>query len=106
MKVCKVLSTGPGTQAELKMLTHCYYFIIIITIIIMISVACRLPRWPSGKESTFNAGDTRHTDSIAGSGIFPGVGMATLSSILAWKIQWAEEPGKLQSMGSQRIRHD
>ena len=32
--------------------------------------------------------------------------MATHSSILAWKIPWMEEPGKLQSMGSQRVRHD
>ena len=33
-------------------------------------------------------------------------GMATHSSILAWKISWTEEPGGLQSMGSQRVRHD
>ena len=33
-------------------------------------------------------------------------GMATHSSILAWRIPWAEEPGRLQSMGSQRVRHD
>ena len=33
-------------------------------------------------------------------------GMATHSSILAWKIPWTEEPGGLQSMGLQRIRHD
>ena len=32
--------------------------------------------------------------------------MATHSSILAWKIAWTEEPGRLQSMGSQRVRHD
>ena len=32
--------------------------------------------------------------------------MATHSSILAWRIPWAEEPGVLQSMGSQRVRHD
>ena len=32
--------------------------------------------------------------------------MATYSSILAWKIPWTEEPGGLQSMGSQRVRHD
>ena len=32
--------------------------------------------------------------------------MATHSSILAWEIQWTEEPGRLQSMGSQRVRHD
>ena len=33
-------------------------------------------------------------------------GMAAHSSILAWKTPWAEEPGGLQSMGSQRIRRD
>ena len=32
--------------------------------------------------------------------------MATHSSILAWKISGVEEPGKLQSMGLQRVRHD
>ena len=32
--------------------------------------------------------------------------MATHSSILAWGISWTEEPGRLQSMGSQRIGHD
>ena len=44
-------------------------------------------------------------------GSIPGSGrsakeMATHSSILAWKIAWTEEPGGLQSMGSQRVRHD
>ena len=33
-------------------------------------------------------------------------GMATHSSILAWRIPWTEEPGGLQSMGSQRVGHD
>ena len=32
--------------------------------------------------------------------------MATRSSILAWRIPWTEEPGGLQSMESQRVRHD
>ena len=32
--------------------------------------------------------------------------IATHSSILAWKIPWTQEPGGLQSMGSQRVRHD
>ena len=32
--------------------------------------------------------------------------MATRSSILAWRIPWTEEPGRLQSMESQRVRHD
>ena len=33
-------------------------------------------------------------------------GMATHSSILAWRIPWTEEPGRLQSMGSPRVRHN
>ena len=32
--------------------------------------------------------------------------MTTHSSILAWEIPWTEEPGELQFMGSQRVRHD
>ena len=33
-------------------------------------------------------------------------GIATHSSILAWRIPWTEEPGELQSIGSQRVEHD
>ena len=33
-------------------------------------------------------------------------GMATHSRILAWRIPWTEEPGGLQSRGSQRVRHN
>ena len=32
--------------------------------------------------------------------------MATHSSVLAWKISWTEEPGRLQSKGSQKVRYD
>ena len=32
--------------------------------------------------------------------------MATHSSVLAWRLPWTEEPGGLQSMGSQRVGHD
>ena len=45
-------------------------------------------------------------------GLIPGwedlleEGVATHSSILAWTIPWTEEPGRLQSMGLQRVRHD
>ena len=35
-----------------------------------------------------------------------GKGMATHSSVLAWRIPWTEEPGGLQSMRSQRVGHD
>ena len=40
--------------------------------------------------------------SIHGSGRSPGEGTATHSSILAWELPWTEEPGRLQSMGSQK----
>ena len=62
--------------------------------------------FPGGSEvkaSAWNAGD---------SGLIPRSEdllekeMATHSSILAWRIPWREEPGRLQSMGLQRVRHD
>ena len=58
-----------------------------------------------GKESVCNAGDLGW---IPGLGRFPeGVGgTATHSSIPAWRIPWTEEPGRLQSKGSQRVGHD
>ena len=52
--------------------------------------------------STCNAGDL---GSIPGLGRFLEEGMVTHSNILAWRIPWIEEPGGLQSMGSQRIGH-
>jgi len=64
---------------------------------------CGLLRWLSGKESTCQAEDT---------GLILGLEdplekeVATHSSILVWEIPWTEEPGRPQSMGSQRVRHD
>ena len=62
------------------------------------------PGGSDSKESTCKAGDQ---------GSIPGLGrsplekeMAIHSSILAWRIPQTEEPGRLQSMGSQRVRHD
>ena len=62
--------------------------------------------FPSGSEvkaSACNAGDP---GSILGSEDPLEKEMATHSSILAWRIPWMEEPGELQSTGSQRVRHD
>ena len=53
-----------------------------------------------------NAGDTRDAGLIPGLGRSPRVGSGIHSSILAWKIPWTEESGRLQSMGLQRVRHD
>ena len=59
--------------------------------------------WLSAKESACNAGNL---DSIPGQEDPLETGMVTHSSILAWRIQWTEKPGGLQSMGLQRVRHN
>ena len=53
-----------------------------------------------------SAGDISDAGSIPRSGRSLEEGMTTHSSILAWEIPWTEEPGGLQSIGLQRIRHD
>jgi len=53
-----------------------------------------------------NAGDIRDADSVPGSGDSLEEGTAADSSILAWRIPWTEEPGRLQSIGSQKVRHN
>ena len=55
------------------------------------------------KASACKAGDP---GSIPGSGRSPGEGNGNPLSILAWRIPWMEETGRLQSMGLQRVRHD
>ena len=52
------------------------------------------------------AEDARDAGSISGSRRFPGVGMTTHSSVLAWRIPGTGEPGGLPSMGSHRVGHD
>ena len=70
------------------------------------------PRWCSSKESTPQCKIWKRPRLIPGSGRSPGVGnssplwypsekaVAPHSSTLAWKLPWAEKPGRLQSMGS------
>ena len=53
-----------------------------------------------------NAGDTKDVDSISESEYPLEQGMATCSSILAWKIPWTEAASGLQTMGLQRVGHD
>ena len=55
------------------------------------------------KQSACNAGDP---GSMPGSEGPLEKGMATHSSILAWRIPWTEEAGRLRSMGLQRVGHD
>ena len=63
------------------------------------------PGGSDNKDSTYNTGDP---GSIPGSGWedLMEKGMVTHSSILAWEIPRIEEPGGLQSMGSQRVRYN
>ena len=58
------------------------------------------------KNQPANVGSGIDSGSISGLGRYTGVGMVTLSSILAWRTPWTEEPGGLQSIGSQRVGHD
>ena len=46
-----------------------------------------------------NAGNTRDTRSISGSGRSPGEGNGNHSSIVAWEIPWKEEPGRATGLG-------
>ena len=61
---------------------------------------------PMVKNLPANARDVRDMGVIPGSGRSPGGGHTTHSSVLAWRIPWTEEPGRLQSMESQRVGHD
>ena len=58
------------------------------------------------KNPPANAGNIRDTGSILSQEDPVEKDMATHSSILAWRITWTEELGRLQSMGSQRVGHD
>ena len=53
-----------------------------------------------------NAGDIRDVVHSLGWEDPLEEGMATHANILAWRIPWAEEPGRLQSMGPQRVGHE
>ena len=68
----------------------------------------QIPGGSGGKESAYNMGDLwiEPWRKIKPWEDPPEKGMAAHSNILAWRIPWTEEPGELQSMGSQRVEHD
>ena len=68
-----------------------------------LSLPQQFPGGLDGKTSAYNSEDT---GSIPGSGRSPGEGNGKHSSTLAWEIPWMEEPGGLQSTGSQRVGQD
>ena len=79
----------------------------LVLLISLMAPPSTLVGFPGGsgvKASACNVGDL---GSIPGLGRSPGEGNGNShSSILAWKIPWTEEPGGLQSTGSQRVGHD
>ena len=70
------------------------------------SLPCEPPGDAVVKKPPANAGDTRETDLIPGSGRSPEEGRATHSTIPAWEIPWTKESGRQQSISLQRVRHD
>ena len=72
------------------------------------------PKWGWGasqaalvvKNLPANAGDMRDMGLIPGWEDLLEEGMAIHSSVFAWRIPWTEEPGGLQSIGLQRVRHN
>ena len=66
-----------------------------------------LPRWCSGKESAYQCCKHKRYRFSPSAGKIPwSVILIMHSSIFAWKIPYAEEPGRLQSMGLQRVDHN
>ena len=68
-----------------------------------------LKGFPGGtvvKNLLANTGDTRDVSSIPGLRRYPGVGNGNSLQYSCQKIPWTEEPGRIQSMGSQRVGHD
>ena len=58
------------------------------------------------KNPPVSSGDIKDVGLVPESGRSLEEGMATHSSILAWRIPWTKEPGRLQSVGSQRVGHN
>ena len=71
-----------------------------------VSMAGDFPGGSGVKNLPSNAGNVGDMGSIPASRRTRGEEMTTHSSILAWEIPWTEEPGGLQSMGSQRVGHN
>ena len=64
------------------------------------------PGATSGKEPAANAGDIRNAGSVSGLGRFPGEGHGNPRQYSCLGNPMDEEPGGLQTIGSQRVRHD
>ena len=92
----------PGPRAK-TLLAVIVLYTILLRLLKRIDVSESCFNFPGGsvvKNQSANAGDVGNAGSIPGVRKILEKGMATHSSILAWRIPWTEEPGELQSMGS------
>ena len=97
--IINIFSTCPILIGEVSTLNHKF-------LDLMKRASFQFHHFPGGSDGKASAYSLGDPGSIPGLGRFPGEGMATHSSTLAWKIPWMEEPGGLQSMGLQRVGHD
>ena len=80
-------------------------FIALVSVVVLhLFVYLQIAGFPGGSVVKNPPDDAGDSDSTPGLGRVPGEGNATHSSILAWEIPWTEEPGGLQSMGSQNTQ--
>ena len=80
---------------------------LILLLCLLHSTTLSSPDWPYSTFKTELKGSTPEAFSeLPGSKSSTSLSMATHSSILAWKIPWTEQPHRLQSMGSQGVRHN
>ena len=80
-----------------------FHLVVICLFIVSISGASQVAQWVRNLPAMQEMQETR-VQSLGGEDPLEE-GMATHSSILAWRIPWTEEPGRLQSIGLQRVRH-
>jgi len=78
----------------------------VLVFIVLSTQGTGLPRWLSGKESTCQAGDAGDTGLIPGLGISPGKGNGNPLQYSCLENSNFQEPGTLQAMGLQKVRHD
>ena len=99
---CVSLEGEPGAYSKL-----CYCFLTAppcLHIPLPSQISGLFPGGSDGKASAYNAGDL---GSIPGIGRSPGEGNGKpLQNSCPWKTPWTEEPGRLQSTGSQRVGHN
>ena len=101
------LNSEPGEQAVIGLQRVCFYFLAVIDTLVNISLFLSFCYMsvrvvPVVKKLPASAGDVRDM----GQGDPLEEGMATRSSVLAWRLPWTEEPGGLQSIRSHRVGHD